>query len=91
MAAASGDYEAVTSQLLQANANVHAVTNNGRTALHFAAVYGRARVADVLLQANASTTAVNKYGLTPVQLAEQNGHGELAERLRKAQRVGGST
>ena len=82
----------MASQLLQANANVHAVDNNiGRTALHFAAWNGRARVADVLLQANASTTAVDKNGRTPVQLAEQYGHGELAERLRQAQRVGGST
>ena len=82
----------MASQLLQANANVHAVTNNdGSTALHVAAWYGRARVADLLLQANASTTAVTKDGNTPVQLAERNGHGELAERLRQAQRVGGST
>ena len=86
-----GDYDAVASQLLQANANVHAVDNEGQTALHIAAGKGRARVADVLLQANASTTAVAKYGLTPVQVAERNGHGELAERLRQAQRVGGST
>ena len=81
----------MASQLLQANANVHAVDNYGYTALHYAAWYDRARVADVLLQANASTTAVNKDGDTPVQNAEQTGHGELAERLRKAQRVGGST
>ena len=81
----------MTSQLLHANANVHAVDNDGWTALHYAAGYGRARVADVLLQANASTTAVDKDGLTPVQRAEQNGHGELEERLRQAQRVGGST
>ena len=86
-----GDYDAVASQLLQANANVHAVDNYGQTALHFAAGNGRARVADVLLQANASTTTVAKNGRTPVQLAEQYGHGELAERLRQAQRVGGST
>ena len=78
-------------QLLQANAIVNAVNNDGWTALHYAAGNGRARVADVLLQANASTTAVNKDGDTPVQYAEQNGHGELAERLRQAQRVGGST
>ena len=81
----------MASQLLQANANVHAVDNIGWTALHYAAATGRARVADVLLQANASTTAVDKDGLTPVHVAELNGHGELAERLRKAQRVGGST
>ena len=86
-----GDYDAVASQLLQANANVHAVNNYGYTALHIAAGNGRARVADVLLQANASTTAVAKDGRTPVQYAERNGHGELAERLRQAQRVGGST
>ena len=81
----------MVSQLLQANANVHAVDNYGRTALHYAAVYDRARVAEVLLQANASTTTVAKYGLTPVQRAERSGHGELAERLRHAQLVGGST
>ena len=45
----------------------------------------------MLLQANASTTTVAKYGDTPVQFAERKGHGELAERLRQAQRVGGST
>ena len=81
----------MASQLLQANANVHAVDNDGRTALHWAAWKRRARVADVLLPANASTTAVDKDGLTPVQVAERNGHGELAERLRQAQRVWGST
>ena len=82
----------MASQLLQANANVHAVDNYyGNTALHYAAGKGRARVADVLLQANASTTAVDQDGRTPVQYAEQYGHGELAERLRQAQRVGGST
>ena len=86
-----GDYDAVASQLLQANANVHAVDNDGQTALHLAARNGGARVADVLLQANASTTTVDKYGLTPVQVAEQNRHRKLAERLRQAQRVGGST
>ena len=85
-----GDYDAVASQLLQANANVHAVDNDGYTALHYAAWYGRARVADVLLQANASTTAVDKAGLTPGHRAEQYGHRELAERLRQAQPVGGS-
>ena len=81
----------MASQLLQANANVHAVDNNGYTALHYAAVYDRARVAEVLLQANASTTTEANDGRTPVQLAERKGHGELAERLRHAQRVGGST
>ena len=46
----------------------------------------------MLLQANACTTAVGTYGgRTPVQDAERNGHGELPERLRQAQRVGGST
>ena len=81
----------MVSQLLQANANVHAVDNYGKAALHIAARNGGARVADVLLQANASTTTVAKDRLTPVQYAERNGHGELAERLRQSQRVGGST
>ena len=41
--------------LLPTNANLHKVINSGSTALHYAALDGRARVADVLLQANAST------------------------------------
>ena len=81
----------MASQLLQANANVHAVDYYGQIALHLAARNGGARVADVLLQANASTTTEAKYGDTLVQLAERNAHGELAERLRQSQRVGGST
>ena len=93
VAAWAADYDAVASQLLRANANAHAVNNDGgHTALHVAAYHGRARVADALLQANACTTAVGTYGgRTPVQDAERNGHGELPERLRQAQRVGGST
>ena len=79
----------MASLLLKANANVHAVNNNGQTALHWAAWDGRARVADVLLQSKSSTTAVTKSGKTPVQIAEKNGHGELAERLRAAQRGAG--
>ena len=41
--------EAVAAQLLQANASVTAVDNNGWTALHTAAAYGKAQVVDLLL------------------------------------------
>ena len=67
------------------------MNDGGSTPLHWAAFYGESSIANLLLQANASPTAVNKNGRTPVQYAEQTGHGELAERLRQAQRVGGST
>ena len=65
VAAWAADYDAVASQLLRANANAHAVNNDGgHTALYVAAYHGRARVADAPLQANACTTAENNGGRT---------------------------
>ena len=76
---------------MQANASVTAADNNDWTALHVAAVYGKAQVVDLLPQDKASSTAVTKYGDTPAQRAEQRGHTELAKRLRQAQSSTAST
>ena len=84
--------DAVATQLVKANVNVNAVTNNsGSTPLHMAAAYGHAIVADLLLGAGANPKAVNKLGRTPAQWAEQQGHRELAERLRQAESRAAST
>ena len=52
--AAGNGKDAVAAQLLQANASVTAVDNNGWTALHLAAYNGKAQVVDLRLQARAS-------------------------------------
>ena len=80
--------KAVAAQLLQAGANVSAVTDyNGSAPLHYAAYYGKSSIANLLLQANASPTAVDNGGRTPAQYAKRRGHGDLAARLLEAEQA----
>ena len=73
--------------MLKANASVKAVNVDGRTPLHYAAVYGKAGVVDLLLQANADPKAAANYGETPRQLAESNGYKDIAAQLLKAEQA----
>ena len=75
----------VFTELIQAKAQPNASNNNGSTALHVAACYGRRAVVDLLLKAKADPTAVDVNGDTPAKCAERNGHAELAQQLRKAE------
>ena len=70
-------------QLLQAKANIEAVTNEGYTALHCAAGTGYDTIVGQLLQAKANPTAVTKDGKTALQLAEQYGKQDVVQRLRQ--------
>ncbi|KAG1670580.1 hypothetical protein FOA52_012152 [Chlamydomonas sp. UWO 241] len=49
-----------------------ALTMGGRTALHFAAARGAARVVAPLLQAGCDPALVDQYGTTPIQLCQTN-------------------
>ena len=64
------------------------MNNFGRTALHYAAAYGREAVVELLLQAKADPTIVDKYGDTAAKDAERRGHAALAQRLREAEGKG---
>ena len=61
--------------LLDAGADVHAVSDNGlkNTALHAATAGRHAEVALALLRHGADASAVDGGGYTPLQIAEQNG------------------
>ena len=56
--------------------------DDGWTALHLAAVYGHADVAQLLLARGANATAVTREGWTPALLAWRERHDSLAQLLR---------
>jgi ankyrin repeat protein len=68
--------------LLTAGADVN--TGEGTmTALHGAALFGKARMTAWLLEFGASVHAKNYEGKTPLQLAEEKGHQEVADLLKR--------
>ena len=70
IAAGAGHVEVVAT-LLAAGANVNAPNPiNGATALHAAALFGRAEAAKVLLDQGADATALTNDGATPSQLLD---------------------
>ena len=85
MRAANQGNQAIVTELLQAKAQPNASNNDGRTALHWAAVNGSQAVVDMLLQAKADPTAVDKEGNTAAKWAEQYVYPELAQRLKEAE------
>ena len=68
-----GDREAVVECLLKAGADVNGLTKEGSSALHLAALYGRAwdnaEVLEMLLEAGANAHAVDAAGQTPLDVA----------------------
>ncbi len=60
-----------------------AIDKDGRTAMHFACVYGHIAAAEVLLEANAGVMAVpDLYGVTPHDLVANPGAVSPADALR---------
>jgi len=80
-AASRGDLAAVQT-LVRQGADVNAAQGDGMTALHWAALNGDAKIADVLLNAGAITEATTRIGkYTPLHLASSRGHGAIVARL----------
>ncbi len=83
-AAMRGDVEAVRS-LLKQGADVNAAQGDGMTALHWAAMEGRADLAEVLMYAGASVAATTRLGsYTPLHLAAKEGYAAVASALLAA-------
>jgi ankyrin repeat protein len=70
--------------LIAARADVTIPQGDGATALHWAAHWDDAAIADVLIGAGAKVDAADDHGVTPLALACLNGSAALVERLLKA-------
>ena len=87
MGAAYGVYPRTAELLLARGAQVNARSNDGATALHYAASGGDADVVRILLQAGADPNAKTADGASPAAWAERTGHGSLVPLLQS--RTGG--
>ena len=83
-AAMKGDADMVRT-LVRQGADVNAAQADGMTALHWAALNGDLKMADVLLVAGAGTESLTRNGgYTPLHLASSRGHAPVVERLLTA-------
>lgn len=64
--------------LLDAGADPDLKDENGKTALHWAAVFGRAEIFSEMLAMGADINAIDAYGLKPLHYACMNGHTDVA-------------
>lgn len=73
--------------ILSKNPDIHAVNDDGATALHFAALAGKADYVSMLLKKGAKMDAVTPNGMTAEQMARNNGHTEVADLLAEKARA----
>src|ERR1700682_3896945 len=79
-AARHQDRDAVRT-LLQQHIDVNAAQDDGARALHWAAYFDDAAIADLLIRAHANVNAANELGVTPLALASSIG---MVEKLLAA-------
>gem|GEM_PF-6034004 len=82
-----GGYASLTGEVIKLlrlfpELDIHAVTDDGMTPLHWAARYGYARMVDYLLDAGVDMyVAENALGWTALHMAAHNGHSKVAQSL----------
>ena len=79
-AAKTGNWKRVRA-LLAKGANVNAIGEDGRTALHYASLLGETSIANLLLQAGADPNVRDKLGKTAFYVAAAGGLLKLGEML----------
>jgi uncharacterized protein len=82
-AAESKDFDAAL-KLLAGGADARAKDVDGTTALHWAAHFGNAELADKLIRAGAEVNVANDYGSTPMMEAATIGNADVLKLLLKA-------
>jgi len=81
MSAVFGGNDAIVERLLNADADVHAQSDEGITALMQAAARGHNEMVKRLLKAGADVNAKDKKDMTPAIRSVLGGHGETASIL----------
>ncbi len=82
-AAQRSDWRVVRA-LVEQGADVNVRQGDGATALHWAAYWDEAEVADLLLRAGADVSAANDLGVTPLWAAAENRSAAMVRRLLDA-------
>src|SRR5262245_51645612 len=82
--AARSQDQARVRALLTRNADVNARSDDGSTALLWAAHWNDAATADLLIRAQADPNLANDFGMTPLSRACTNGSAALVELLLSA-------
>jgi ankyrin repeat protein len=82
--AAKARDSATVRALLKQKLDVNTPQPDGATALHWAAHWDDAEIADLLIAARANVNAANDFGVTPLSLACTNGSRAMVDRLLKA-------
>ena len=73
--------EAVVKRLLEAGADINAMTSDGQTPMQYATVKGYDLIVKLLLEAGAEVDATGDGGRTPLQLAVFWGYASIVELL----------
>ena len=84
-AAWQGSATAVFARLGLGGVNINGRDNQGRTALHLAAIRGHVEVAKLLLERGADAECTDDDGWTPLRWAAANRCEEMVELLRQHQ------
>jgi ankyrin repeat protein len=82
--AAQQDRQDFVFLLIEAGANIDAMTETGVTALYVAAQSGHVNATKILLNGGANTNLVRDNGATPLYIACTKGHKEVAKQLIEA-------
>ena len=88
-AARKGNIEAVKKQITNGkqdffnSIDVNAADVLDKTALHYAAAWGRKEIAELLIANGAYVNSMSISGRTPLDIANKNNKSEIADLLRK--------
>ena len=81
MCAVQGRNCTIVNKLLERHADVHAVSDDGQSALYLAAQAGCVNIVEILVRHHANVNAITVHGYTPLIISAQYGHAPMVEYL----------